>query len=165
MSKDPSFDVVSDFDQQEMLNALDQARRDVMARFDLKDSGSTLEQEKDGIVITSTDDFRIKNIFDILEAKVIKRGISTQVLDPQPPEAALGGTSRQLIKLKKGIDTELAKKIVTEIKSTKLKVQANIQGDQVRVTGKNRDDLQAAIQHLRDCADQWSVPLQYDNFR
>jgi cyclic-di-GMP-binding protein len=165
MSKDASFDVVSDFDQQEMVNAVDQARRDIAARFDLKDSGSTLEQEDGGIVIHSTDEFRIKNIFDILEAKIIKRGISTQVLDPQPMEAALGGKSKQLIKLKKGISSELAKKIVAEIKGTKLKVQASIQGDQVRVSGKNRDDLQAVIAHLKQCADAWSEPLQYDNFR
>jgi cyclic-di-GMP-binding protein len=165
MSKDASFDVVSDFDPQEMVNALDQARRDISARFDLKDSGSTVEQEDGGISIHSTDEFRIKNIFDILEAKIIKRGISPQVLDPQPMEAALGGKSKQLIKLKKGIDTELAKKIVSEIKGLKLKVQASIQGDQVRVSGKNRDDLQAVIAHLRQTADVWGVPLQYENFR
>jgi cyclic-di-GMP-binding protein len=165
MSKDASFDVVSDFDPQEMVNALDQTRRDIAARFDLKDSGSTIEQEDAGISIHSTDEFRIKNIVDILEAKLIKRGISPQVMDPQPMEAALGGKSKQLIKLKKGIDTELAKKIVAEIKNLKLKVQASIQGDQVRVSGKNRDDLQAVIAHLKQTADTWGIPLQYNNFR
>ena len=165
MSKDASFDVVSEFDAQEMVNALDQTRRDIAARFDLKDSGSTIEQEEGGIMIHSTDEFRIKNIFDILEAKVIKRGISAQVLDPQPAEDALGGKCKQLIKLKKGISTELAKKIVSEIKGTKLKVQASIQGEQVRVSGKNRDDLQATIAHLKQCADAWSEPLQYSNYR
>jgi uncharacterized protein YajQ (UPF0234 family) len=166
MAKDESFDVVSDFDAQEMLNALDQTRREIQSRFDLKDTGSRIEQEADtALIVTSTDEFRVKNIYDILEAKVNKRGISIQVLDPQPPEAALGGQVRQRIQLKRGIDAALGKQIVASIKALKLKVQAAIQGDQVRVSGKSRDDLQAVIQHLRAQADAWSVPLQFSNFR
>jgi cyclic-di-GMP-binding protein len=165
MSKDASFDIVSDFDAQEMVNALDQARRELLSRFDLKDSGSTIEQQDDGLMLTSTDDFRLKNILDIIELKLIKRNLSPQILDPQEPEHALGGNAKQLVKFKKGISTEIGKKIVTEIKATKLKVQASIQGDQVRVTGKNRDDLQAVIQLIRPKADDWGLPLQFENFR
>jgi cyclic-di-GMP-binding protein len=165
MAKDPSFDVVSDFDQQELVNALDQTRRDIASRFDLKDSGSTVTLEDKDIALLSTDELRLQNIYDILENKLIKRNISPQVLDPQEVESALGGKTKQTIKLKRGIETETAKKIVAEVKTTKLKVQAAIQGDQVRVTGKNRDDLQAVIQHLRQCAEEWSLPLQFENFR
>ena len=166
MSKDASFDVVSDFDQQELVNALDQTKRELGARFDLKDSGSTLEMEEGKkIVITTTDEFRAKNIFDILEAKVTKRGLSAMILDVQEPEAALGGKVRQAINLRRGIPTDVAKKIVAEIKETKLKVQASIQGEQVRVTGKNRDDLQEVIAHLREYGNKQSLPLQFENYR
>jgi uncharacterized protein YajQ (UPF0234 family) len=166
MSKDSSFDIVSEFDQQELVNALDQARREIGSRFDLKDSGSSLElEEGKKIVITTTDDFRAKNIFDILESKVTKRGLSPLVLDLQEPESALGGKVRQTILLRRGIETEIAKKIVAAIKEQKLKVQASIQGDQVRVSGKNRDDLQEVIQHMREFGEKQSLPLQFTNYR
>lgn len=166
MSKDASFDVVSDFDQQELVNALDQTKRELGALFDLKDSGSTVEiEENKKIVITTTDEFRAKNIFDILESKVTKRGLSSMILDIQEPESALGGKVRQTINLRRGIATDMAKKIVAEIKESKLKVQASIQGDQVRVSGKNRDDLQAVIQRLREFGDKQSLPLQFENYR
>jgi uncharacterized protein YajQ (UPF0234 family) len=167
MSKDASFDVVSEFDHQELINALDQARREIQSRFDLKDSGSEVELEDNParIVVLSTDDFRLQNILQIIEAKMIKRDLSPQIMDPGKVEEALGGKVRQAITLKQGIDKELAKKIVSAIKDTKLKVQASIQGDQVRVTGKNRDDLQEVIQLLRGQSDTWGVPLQFNNFR
>ena len=166
MSKDSSFDIVSEFDQQELINALDQTRREIGARFDLKDSGSTLEIEEDKrIVITTTDDFRAKNIYDILESKVAKRGLSPLILDVQEPEAALGGKVRQIIKLKRGLETDVSKKIVAAIKETKLKVQASIQGEQVRVSGKNRDDLQEVIRHIREYGEKQGLPLQFDNYR
>jgi uncharacterized protein YajQ (UPF0234 family) len=166
MAKDASFDIVSEFDHQELINALDQTRREIASRFDLKDSGSTLELEEDKrIVITTTDDFRAKNIFDILESKVSKRGISPLILEVKEPEAALGGKVRQTINLKKGIETDMAKKIVAAIKEAKLKVQASIQGDQVRVSGKNKDDLQEVIQHMREFGDKQSMPLQFTNYR
>lgn len=166
MSKDSSFDIVSDFDQQELVNALDQTRREISSRFDLKDSGSTLElEENKKIVITTTDDFRAKNIFDILENKVTKRGLSPLILDLKEPEPALGGKVRQNIDLRRGISAEMAKKIVAEIKDSKLKVQASIQGDQVRVSGKNKDDLQAVIQRMREFGDKQSLPLQFTNYR
>lgn len=166
MSKDASFDVVSDFDQQELVNALDQARREIGSRFDLKDSGSDVAlEEGKKVVITTTDEFRAKNIYDILEQKVTKRGLSPLILDPKDPEPALGGKVRQNIELRRGISSELAKKIVAEIKDSKLKVQASIQGDQVRVTGKNKDDLQAVIKRLREFGDKNSFPLQFTNYR
>src|SRR5262249_4396870 len=106
MSKDSSFDIVSEFDQQELVNALDQTRREIGARFDLKDSGSTVEMEEDKrIVVTTSDDFRAKNILDILEGKIIKRGLSPLILNPQEPEAALGGQVRQAILLRRGLET------------------------------------------------------------
>ncbi len=166
MSKDASFDVVSDFDQQELVNALDQTRREIGSRFDLKDSGSDVElEEGKKVVITTTDEFRARNIYDILEQKVTKRGLSPLILDPKEPESALGGKVRQNIELRRGISSELAKKIVAEIKDSKLKVQASIQGDQVRVTGKSRDDLQAVIKRLREFGDKNSFPLQFTNYR
>ncbi len=166
MAKDASFDIVSEFDQQELVNALDQTRREIASRFDLKDSGSDVElEEGKKIVVTTTDEFRAQNIFDILEAKVVKRGLSPLILDRQEPEAALGGKVRQVINLKQGIETDMAKKIVAHIKESKLKVQASIQGDQVRVTGKSRDDLQEVIKHVREFGDRQSMPLQFTNYR
>ncbi|MDX2084892.1 MAG: YajQ family cyclic di-GMP-binding protein [Candidatus Melainabacteria bacterium] len=165
MSKDASFDVVSEFDRQELLNAVDQVRRDIASRFDLKDSGSELELDETSITITAPDEMKLRNILDLLEEKLIKRGISAKILDAQKLEEALGGKVRQAFKLRKGIDTDLAKRIVAEIKGKKLKVQASIQGDQVRVSGKNRDDLQEVIKHLREQGESWSVPLQFSNYR
>jgi uncharacterized protein YajQ (UPF0234 family) len=166
MAKDASFDIVSEFDQQELVNALDQTRREIASRFDLKDSDSSLEMEEGKkIIINTTDDFRAKNIFDILESKVSKRGLNPLILDVQPPEASLGGKVRQSINLKKGIETDMAKKIVTEIKDSKLKVQASIQGDQVRVSAKSKDDLQAVMQRVREFGDKQSMPLQFTNYR
>jgi len=166
MAKDESFDVVSEFDQQEMVNAVDQTKRDIQARFDLKDSGSTLEIEaKKTIVITTTDDLKLRNIIDILQSKMAKRGLSLKILDPQKAESSLGGNIKQVINLKKGISTELAKKIVADVKTSKIKVQAAIQGDQVRISGKNRDDLQEAIKLLREKQDEYDVALQFNNYR
>jgi uncharacterized protein YajQ (UPF0234 family) len=166
MSKDSSFDIVSEFDQQELVNALDQTRREIGARFDLKDSGSAVELEEDKrVVITTTDEFRARNIYDILEGKITKRGLSPLILDIQEPEPALGGKVRQTIKLKRGLETDVAKKIVAAVKETKLKVQASIQGEQVRVSGKNRDDLQEVIRHVREFGEKQGLPLQFNNYR
>jgi len=129
MAKDSSFDVVSEFDLQEMVNAVDQTKREISSRFDLKDSGSKVELEADkNIVITTTDEFRLKNIIEILEGKMTKRNLNLKILDPQKIEQALGGNVRQELALKKGIKQELAKKIVADVKSSKIKVQAAIQG-------------------------------------
>jgi uncharacterized protein YajQ (UPF0234 family) len=166
MSKDASFDVVSEFDQQEMVNAVDQTKRDLQSRFDLKDSGSTVDMDSDkSITITSSDEMKLRNILDILQSKLVKRNLSIKILDPQKQEHALGGNVRQVFLLKKGLTQDLAKKITADIKGTKIKVQAAIQGDQVRVSGKNRDDLQEVIKFLREKEDEYNIPLQFTNYR
>lgn len=166
MAKDCSFDIVSEFDKQELSNALDQARREINSRFDLKDSNSDITAEGDkSITITTDDDMKLRNIIDILQSKMVKRNLSIKILDAQPLENALGGKVRQVFNLRKGLTQELAKKIVADIKNTKLKVQASIQGEQVRVSGKDKDDLQAVIKMLRENEDSYNVPLQFQNYR
>ena len=166
MAKDCSFDVVSEFDKQELVNAVDQAKRELSSRFDLKNSNSQVELEADkAVTITTSDDMKLKNIIDILQSKLVKRNLSIKILDPKPVENALGGNVRQVFELKKGLTQELAKTIVADIKATKLKVQASIQGEQVRVSGKDKDDLQAVIKMLREKEDNYEVPLQFQNYR
>lgn len=166
MAKDCSFDIVSEYDKQELVNAVDQVKRELTSRFDLKNSNSKVDLEQDKqIVITTNDEMKLKNILDILQSKLVKRNLSIKILNPKPVENALGGNVRQVFELKKGLTQDLAKKIVAEIKNTKLKVQASIQGEQVRVTGKDKDDLQAVIQTLRKNADDFDVPLQFTNYR
>lgn len=166
MAKDCSFDIVSEFDKQELVNAIDQVNRDLTTRFDLKNSNSTVELDADkSITVTTADEMKLKNIDDIIQSKLIKRGISIKILDPQPIENALGGNVRRIYNLKKGLTQDLAKKIVAEIKGTKLKVQASIQGEQVRVTGKSKDDLQEVIKFIRENEDKFDCPLQFTNYR
>ena len=166
MAKDCSFDIVSEFDKQELVNAIDQVNRDLSTRFDLKNSNSTVELDADkSVTITTSDEMKLKNIDDILHSKLVKRGLSIKILDPQPVENALGGNVRRVYKLKKGLTQDLAKKIVAEIKNTKLKVQASIQGEQVRVSGKSKDDLQDVIKFFRENEDKFDYPLQFTNYR
>lgn len=166
MAKDCSFDVVSEFDAQELVNAVDQTKRDISTRFDLKDSNSQVELEgTKSITITTNDETKLRNIIDILQSKMIKRNLSIKILDAQKIENALGGNVRQIFNLKKGLTTELAKKIVADIKSSKLKVQAAIQGEQVRVSGKSKDDLQDVIKLLKEKEDSYGIPLQFTNYR
>ena len=166
MAKDCSFDIVSEYDKQELVNAIDQVNRDLSTRFDLKNSNSTVELDADkSITVTTADEMKLKNIDDILQSKLIKRGLSIKILDPQPIENALGGNVRRVYKLKKGLTQDLAKKIVAEIKNTKLKVQASIQGEQVRVSGKSKDDLQDVIKFFRENEDKFDYPLQFTNYR
>ena len=166
MAKECSFDIVSEFDKQELVNAIDQVQREITTRFDLKDSNSKVELDADkSITITTNDDMKLKNITDILQSKLVKRNLSIKILDPQTIENALGGNVRQVFNLKKGVSQELAKKIVADIKGSKLKVQPSIQGEQIRVTGKSKDDLQDVIKLLRENADKYDVPLQFQNYR
>jgi hypothetical protein len=166
MAKDASFDIVSDFDKQELLNAIDQVKRELTTRFDLKDSNSNVEIVEDkAILITTNDEMKLRNIYDILQSKLVKRNLSLKILDPQKMENALGGNVKQEIKLRKGLSQDLAKKITGIIKDTKLKVQASIQGDSVRVSGKSRDDLQDVIKVMRQNEDKIDAPLQYTNYR
>ncbi len=166
MAKDSSFDVVSEFDKQELLNAVDQTMRDINSRFDLKNTNSTIELDADKtITITTADDMKLRNILDILQSKLVKRNLDIKILDPQPAENALGGNIRQVFNLKKGLSQEIAKKIVADIKNSKIKVQASIQGEQVRVSGKSRDDLQEVIKLLKGNIDAYNLPLQFTNYR
>lgn len=163
MAAQNSFDVVSKFDQQEMRNAVDQALRDIGTRYDLKDSKTTIEQEPDKLTINTDSDMSLKSIHDILESKVIRREMSLKVLDYQDPEDASGGRIRQVVKLRQGIADDLAKEISKRIRTEFKKVSPQIQGDLVRVSAKNRDDLQAVIQALKES--DYPVPLQFINYR
>ena len=166
MAKDCSFDIVSEFDKQELVNAIDQVKRDIQTRFDLKNTNSEVELEADkSITITTADEMKLRNIYDILQTKLVKRGLSIKILDAQPIENALGGNVRRVYNLRKGLTQDLGKKIVADIKSTKLKVQASIQGEQVRVTGKSKDDLQEVIKLLRSNEEKYDYPLQFTNYR
>lgn len=166
MAKECSFDIVSEYNKQELVNAIDQVKRELTTRFDLKDSNSQVDLDADkSVTITTNDEMKLKNIVDILQSKLVKRNLSLKILDAQIPENALGGNVRQVFNLKKGLTQELAKKIVSDIKATKLKVQASIQGEQVRVSGKDKDDLQAVIQMLRKNDDKYDYPLQFTNYR
>ena len=158
----PSFDVVSDFDAHEASNGVDQANREVTTRFDFKGTGSKFELEDSVILLTSQSDFQLKQMMDILHQKLAKRGIDIGCLDAQEPEFS-GSEARQRVIMRRGIDTDRARKLVKQIKAAKLKVQAAIQGDKLRVTGKKRDDLQAVIAMLKES--DIGLPLQYENFR
>jgi len=158
----PSFDVVSELDGHEVANAVDQANREVDNRFDFKGTGSKFEVAEFVVSLEAQADFQLKQMMDILTQKLARRGVDVACMDPQEPEIALN-KARQKVVLKHGVDSDTARKIVRMIKDSKLKVQASIQGDQVRVTGKKRDDLQSVIQLLKGA--ELGVPLQYKNFR
>jgi cyclic-di-GMP-binding protein len=159
----PTFDVVCKLDRQEVVNAVDQTSRELVQRFDFKGTNTTIELNDDGIVLRSSSEGRIDGARDVLEQKLIKRKVSLKSLDPQKTQPAGGSTYRQLLKLKEGITTEKAKEIVKSIKDSKMKVQASIQGDTVRISGKKKDDLQECIAFLR--GQDFDLPLVYTNFR
>ncbi|MEJ2604005.1 MAG: YajQ family cyclic di-GMP-binding protein [Gammaproteobacteria bacterium] len=158
----PSFDVVSEVDMHEVTNAVDQANREVANRFDFKGTGARFEQEESVIRLRAQVEFQLQQMLDILRQKLAKRGIDVGCLDIGEPEVS-GSEARQAVTLRQGIDSQLAKKIVRLVKDSKMKVQAAIQGEKVRISGKKRDDLQAAIALLRDA--DIDLPLQYENFR
>lgn len=163
MSKDASFDIVSKVDMQEATNAVHQAQKEIDNRFDLKGSGSEATLEKETITLKAPDETKLKNILDIVESKLVKREISLKSLEYGKIESALGGSVRQVLTLRQGIDKDQAKKIIGLIKEAKLKVQPQIQEDQIRVTGKNRDDLQTVIQLLKKA--DLDMDLQFINYR
>jgi uncharacterized protein YajQ (UPF0234 family) len=163
MAKDASFDIVSKIDRQELDNAVNQAVKEMTGRFDFKGSKSSIDLGENEITLISDDEIKLRNVIDILQTKLIKRGISLKSLDLGKVEPAAGGTVRQVAKIKQGIDQDNAKKIVKLIKDSKIKVQASVQGDQVRVTGKSRDDLQAVIALLREA--NLPLDLQFTNYR
>lgn len=163
MAADNSFDIVSKVDMQEVNNAINQAQKEIDTRFDFKNSKSSITLDKEEIALASDDEFKLQNVLDIVQSKLTKRGISIKNLEYGKVEPASGATVRQKIKLKQGISQEIAKKINVIIKDTKLKVQSQIQGDQIRVTGKSRDDLQRVIQLLKGA--ELDIELQFINFR
>jgi uncharacterized protein YajQ (UPF0234 family) len=158
----PSFDVVSEYDAHEAANAVDQANREVSNRFDFKGTGSKYELEESVISLTTQSDFQLKQMLDILHQKLSKRGIDIGCLKEEEPEIT-GTEARQKVIMRQGIESALAKDLVKKIKSSKIKVQAAIQGEKLRVSGKKRDDLQAVIALLKEAGAD--VPLQYENFR
>lgn len=158
----PSFDVVSDFDAHEAANAVDQANREVTTRFDFKGTGSKFELDNQVITLTSQSEFQLQQMMDILRQKLAKRGVDIGCLDEQEPEIT-GSAARQSVILRRGIDSDLARRLVKTVKNSKIKVQAAIQGDKLRISGKKRDDLQATIRLLKDT--DVDLPLQYENFR
>ena len=159
----PSFDVVSKVAMHEVDNALQQAQKEVGTRFDFRDTKTTIERTDDGIMLRANSEGRVEAALGVLQEKLVRRKVSLKALDPQKMEPAAGGTYRQLIKLSQGINKDKAKDVVQFLKTTKLKVQAAIQGDAVRVSGKKRDDLQECIQALR--GHDFGIDLQYENFR
>jgi uncharacterized protein YajQ (UPF0234 family) len=163
MPQEFSFDVVSDFDHQELLNAVDQARREIGTRYDFKNLTAELELEKEQITITTEGDMQLRAMTDVLKSKFHKRNLDLKILDAQKPENAAKGNVRQVIKLRRGINDELAKKLQKQIRGDHPKVQVRIQGDQLRVTGKDKDTLQAVIAKLREA--DLDVPLQFTNYR
>ena len=159
----PSFDVVSELDHAELDNAINQTKKEVGTRFDFRGSNTEIERTEEGILIRSTDEEKVKATFRVLQERMLKRNVSLMVLDPEEIQPAGKGTSRQLVKLKEGIATDKGKEVVKLLKEAKVKVQAAIQDEQLRVTGKNKDDLQEAMKLIRGADLQ--LPLQFKNFR
>lgn len=158
----PSFDVVSELSAHEVTNAVDQANRELSQRFDFKDTGATFELNEFVVTLRAQVDFQLKQMLEILKLRLSKRGIDVACLDPKEPTVNLAAATQEVV-LRHGIDQETGKKLARLVKDSKLKVQASLQGDKVRVQGKSRDELQAAIALLRKSGVE--VPLQFNNFR
>ncbi len=158
-----SFDVVSDFDRQELVNAVDQVRRELVQRYDLKDSATEIEIEEVALVITTASEMTLQAVEDVLRQKATKRNLSLKIFDFQPPEPVGGNRLKQVVKLRKGLSQELAKKLSKTVRDQIKKVSVAIQGESLRVTGKNKDDLQQVIALLK--AEDLEVPLQFENYR
>lgn len=163
MAKDNSFDIVSKTDYAEVTNAINQTTKEISQRFDFKGSKATVELQQKDLMLSAEDDTKLRNMNDILQSKLVKRGISLKALDYQKVEPAAGGTVRQLVKVQQGIPTDKAKEIVKFIKDGKYKVQASIQGETVRVSGKDRDTLQEVIAALK--GKDFGIDMQFDNYR
>ncbi|MCK6556501.1 YajQ family cyclic di-GMP-binding protein [Candidatus Binatia bacterium] len=159
----PSFDIVSQVDRQEIDNAVNQARKEVGQRYDFRGSKTEIAVEEDTLRVVSDDDYKVKAVVDVLQSKLVRRGVSLKALEYGKIEPAAGGLARQVITVRQGIDADHARELTKLIRDSKMKVQAQVQGDQVRVIGKKRDDLQAAIQLLK--AQDLDLPLQFVNFR
>ena len=158
----PTFDIRSEIDKHELTNVVDQANRVLKNRFDFKDAGAELKLNEESILLTAKEDLHIKQMSSVLQEAITKRKMDIRILKPRKIEIA-NNTARQIIDLQEGIDRELAKNITTLIKKSKLKTQASIQGESVRISGKKRDELQDTIQLIKD--QKYNIPLQFDNFR
>ena len=158
----PSFDAVSELNAHEVANAVDQANRELAQRFDFKDTGASFELKELTVTLRAQVDFQLKQMLEILKLRLSKRGIDLQCLEVKDPQVNLSAAQQEVI-LRHGIDQETGKKLMRLVKDSKLKLQASLQGDKVRISGKQRDDLQAAMQLLRTAA--VGVPLQFNNFR
>ncbi len=158
-----SFDVVSEVDLQEVKNAVQQAGKEIQNRFDFKGSKTAIQLGEDHLELTSVDEYKLKSAMEVLKGKLIKRKVSLKALQPGEIETALGGTVKQRVDLQSGIPIEKAREIVKMVKGTKLKVQTAIQGDQLRVTGKSKDDLQKIMQLLRDT--DMDIHMEFTNYR
>lgn len=163
MAADCSFDVVSQFDEQELLNVIDQTRREITTRYDLKDTKTEIAHSKDNITILTDSGMTLKSVRDILETKAVKRNLSLKIFDYGKEETASGNRVRQAVQLRRGISQELAKEINKQIRDSFPKVKPQIQGDAIRITGKSRDELQAVIGFLRQ--KDYTVALQFINQR
>lgn len=163
MASDCSFDIVSQFDEQELVNALDQTRREVHTRFDLKDTKTEIVQSKDAVTIVTDSSMTLKSVRDILETKAVRRNLSLKIFKAGNEENAAGGKVRQVIALQQGLTQEMAKDISKQIRDAFPKVRPQVQGDAVRVTAKSRDELQAVIAFLKQ--KDYPVALQYINYR
>ena len=162
-----SFDVVSQFDRQELVNAIDQATREIKTRYDLKDSGSTIELETSAVKLQSASEMTLEAVRDVLLQKAVRRQLSPKIFDYGRVEEASRGTVRQTASLRQGLNQDLAREVVKLIRDRLPKLKTQIQGDAVRVTGKSKDELQAAISLLRKTEEErsWTVPLQFVNYR
>jgi uncharacterized protein YajQ (UPF0234 family) len=163
MAGDVSFDVVSDFDAQELRNALDQVRREVAQRYDFKGARVELEQGTEELTLVTNDEFRANAVKDLVESKALRRGLSLKIFDWGPVEPSGGGTVRQRIGLRRGLSDDLARKLSKMIREEFPKVKPQVQGDAIRVTGKSKDELQRVIGRLRELDEP--VPLQFENYR
>lgn len=163
MAKENSFDIVSKTDYAEVTNAIHQTVKEISQRFDFKGSKASVELQSKDLLLTAEDETRLRNMNDILQTKLVKRGVSLKALDYQKVESAAGGTVRQLVKIQQGIPTDKAKEVVKFIKDGKFKVQASIQGETVRVSGKDRDTLQQVISALK--AKDFGSDMTFDNYR
>jgi cyclic-di-GMP-binding protein len=163
MAKENSFDIVSKTDYAEVDNAINQTTKEVSQRFDFKGSKATVVLQDKDLLLTAEDDTKLRNMNDILQGKLVKRGISLKALEYEKIEPAAGGTVRQVVKIQQGIPGDKAKEVVKYIKETKLKVQASIQGDTVRVSGKDRDTLQDVMAKLK--ANDFGIDMKFDNYR
>ena len=165
MAENFSFDIVSDFDRQELVNTLDQSKREISQRYDLKGTNTSIELEKENIYITTDSELTLNSVIDIVRQKATKRKLSLKIFDFESIEAISGNRIKQTIKLKKGLDQEIAKKISKDLRNQIKKINVSIQGESLRVASKSKNDLQLAIGMLKDFEENFQIPLQTNNYR